>query len=274
MLQTINYGVVIPARNEEKYLEKTLSSLRNQTIKPRIIIVVDDSSRDRTAEIARRNHAYVVEIKRRSNATAVGTPYLAFVINKGLEILERMKDLDYVMISGAECLYPKDYVERIINRMRLENVVIASGIAYGEPASEFGVRGAGRIIDAKWFREIGFRYPLNHGYETWLILKALSQGRRVKVYRDVKFLLLRQTTMNVQKAYLYGKAMKALGYMALYTVGRALLLLLNGHVNEAKYLILGYFIGKAKRYNDITDFTKYIQIRNFISRFFKGLIAR
>ena len=45
-------SVVIIAYNEEEYIAKTLDSLMKQTIKPEEIIVVDNNSEDRTAEIA------------------------------------------------------------------------------------------------------------------------------------------------------------------------------------------------------------------------------
>lgn len=270
----VSYGIIIPARNEEEHIRLTLLSLKNQTLKPSIVVVIDDSSSDKTAEIARKNSAYVIEVKRKSNASATGTPYLAFVLNKGLEVLEKLNKIDYVMISGAECLYPKDYVERVINKMKEENVVIASGTAYGEPVASLSVRGAGRIIDARWFKKIGFRYPLNYGFETWLIFKALSQGYKVRVYRDVRFLLLRRTTMNIRKAYLYGKGMKALGYTTFYAIGRAFLFLAKGYFNEAKYLVLGYFAGNVEKYSDVAEYTKYIQIKNLINRFLRGLTTK
>ncbi len=45
-------SVIIPARNEEINLPHLLASLADQTIKPHEIIVIDDYSEDRTAEIA------------------------------------------------------------------------------------------------------------------------------------------------------------------------------------------------------------------------------
>jgi 4,4'-diaponeurosporenoate glycosyltransferase len=49
---TAKLSVIIPARNEEKNLPYLLGSLREQTLRPFEIIVVDDFSEDRTAEIA------------------------------------------------------------------------------------------------------------------------------------------------------------------------------------------------------------------------------
>lgn len=53
-------SVIIPARNEERNLPVLLRSLTSQPARPREIIVVDDESTDRTAEVARRFGATVV----------------------------------------------------------------------------------------------------------------------------------------------------------------------------------------------------------------------
>jgi 4,4'-diaponeurosporenoate glycosyltransferase len=53
-------SVIIPARNEEHNLPTLLRSLASQAAKPRQIIVMDDGSTDRTAEIARQLGSLVI----------------------------------------------------------------------------------------------------------------------------------------------------------------------------------------------------------------------
>jgi 4,4'-diaponeurosporenoate glycosyltransferase len=53
-------SVVIPARNEEGNLPRILESLGRQDLRPREILVVDDQSEDRTAEIAAAGGAEVL----------------------------------------------------------------------------------------------------------------------------------------------------------------------------------------------------------------------
>ncbi len=55
-------SVVIRARNEEKTIGKTLSLVVSQTIKPDEIVLVDNSSRDRTIEIAKQFGCRIVNI--------------------------------------------------------------------------------------------------------------------------------------------------------------------------------------------------------------------
>lgn len=57
-LRTVS--VVIPARNEEQNLPKLLRSLAAQSLRPHEILVVDDGSTDRTAEVARQHGARVI----------------------------------------------------------------------------------------------------------------------------------------------------------------------------------------------------------------------
>ena len=266
----VKYGVIIPARNEEAHIGRSILSLRRQVLRPLIIVVIDDSSNDKTALIAEKMGALVIKLKRKSSVSATGTPYLAYVINKGLEVVEKYS-LDYVMISGADCLYPKGYAHNLISRMKKENVILASGVVVGEYTSPLSVRGSGRMINAKWFRSIGFRYPLNYGFETWLIFKALSQGFKVKVYKDLKFISLRKTSFNKKKAYLYGKAMRALGYTPLYTLIRATYLALKYGHSIARYLVLGYLKSKVGLYEDILQCTKYIQAKNLLYKLFREI---
>lgn len=50
----LKISVVIPARNEEDVIERSVRSLLNQTVKPYEIIVVNDGSTDATREIVEK----------------------------------------------------------------------------------------------------------------------------------------------------------------------------------------------------------------------------
>ena len=56
----LSYTVVIPARNAERTLPRTLDALAHQDPAPNEVIVVDDGSTDGTAEVARKHGARVV----------------------------------------------------------------------------------------------------------------------------------------------------------------------------------------------------------------------
>jgi len=49
------FSVIIPAHNEEAYLQKTIDSIRSQTLQDYEIILVTNGCTDRTEEVARKN---------------------------------------------------------------------------------------------------------------------------------------------------------------------------------------------------------------------------
>jgi glycosyltransferase involved in cell wall biosynthesis len=255
-------GVVVKARDEEKYIERSLLSLVNQTLSP-FIVVVNDGSLDRTGEIASKYADVVVNLPRHRESW-VGRPELAKVVNAGLSVLENEK-IDFVMFSDGEAIYPQRYIEELVMRMRRYGVAIASGVAEYEVSGSFSPRGCGRVVDAEWFKTVGFRYPENYGFEAYLIYKALSQGRIVAVYSDLKFKLQRATQLFPQKVYFWGKGMRALSYSFTFVFGRFLLFLLKSPRNGFA-LLRGYFSPHVKKYDDLRKFVPNFQRRQLLNR--------
>lgn len=56
----MNITIIIPTRNEEKFLPYLINSIKEQTFKDFKIIVADANSTDKTREIARRNKCKIV----------------------------------------------------------------------------------------------------------------------------------------------------------------------------------------------------------------------
>ena len=98
------YVVVIPAKNEERNLPRTLKFLKMQTLKPQEIIVINDGSTDRTRDIAISFGCRVIDIHRRQ-FDAAGTRILPVIINVGLKLAEKMRP-DYISILGADHILP------------------------------------------------------------------------------------------------------------------------------------------------------------------------
>ncbi|HUT80586.1 MAG TPA: glycosyltransferase family A protein [Candidatus Bathyarchaeia archaeon] len=144
--------VIIPARNEEKHLPVTLKSLLNQTLKPSKIIVIDDGSTDKTTKIAQKfsdEGIYVITRKDRiGGPSLLGTPMMAIPFKIGFKFIEKQKiEYDFMMISGADCIYQSDYIEKLVNRLKEDKkLVVVSSYQYGEPINKDHTRDAGRII--------------------------------------------------------------------------------------------------------------------------------
>lgn len=90
-------SVIIPVYNGEKYLDEALQSVLNQSVEPFEILIVDDCSTDRTAEIARRYGNGIRYIRREKNGGA------AAVRNDGV----KKATGDYIAFLDADDYWDK-----------------------------------------------------------------------------------------------------------------------------------------------------------------------
>jgi len=263
----MKYAVVIPARNEERYIEKTLSALKKQTVQPIQIVVVDDGSKDNTAHIASRYADIVVRLPDRG-ASVVGTPELAKVINQGLKRVE--KDVDYILICGADHVLPENYLEAVVKKMKANSkLVIASGSVKGEPYFESHPRGSGRVVNAKFWRVVNdLLYPVVWGWEDWLCFKAMQLGYEVRSFKDVVTELQRPTRLGS----VGGKKMYALGYDWKYALGRCALTFLKSP-KAGWSMFWGWLLHKDVKRLDIADWVNHMQKKLFWKRV-KAIIKR
>jgi len=260
-------GVVVLARDEGRIIGSCLESLRKQTLRL-FLVVVNDGSLDDTGDVASRYADVVVDLPgHEENWT--GLPELAGVFNAGFDVLKE-RDIEYVLISGADGVYPSGYVEEIVRKMEAGDVVLASGVPEVERSLSLTPRGCGRVVNAEWFREVGFSYPLNYAFEGYLVYKALSQGRNIAIFPDLEFNLSRGTRLSRRKLYLWGKGMKALNYWWLYAFGRAVLAGLR-HPPNCFALLKGYTSKVSEQYEDLKEFVPSFQRKMLTKRIRKVL---
>ena len=234
-------AIVIIARNEQDKIEKTLKSIIHQTYSPYRIICIDDASTDQTPQIIKSFSQIEFFRSEKQHSSYLGKKELASIINLGLEQVKKDNSIDFVVILGADTILPNDYFSKLIEKMEKdENIVIASGIIAGE-YSEVS-RGSGRMIRTKFWKKIGSLYPVNYGFEAYLVLKAESMGYITKGYSDLVLETQRKTGSKYSAKFYkyYGMAMKSLGYTFLYSLGRSLLLMKKRPMGGL-YLISGYF---------------------------------
>ena len=113
---TLSISVVVPSFNEETRIERCLASLADQTL-PRDeyeVIVVDGGSKDRTREIA-AGYADRVFVQT--------SPKVGGARNDG--ILAAGATL--VATTDADCVLPRDWVERVRDDLLREEVVMVYG---------------------------------------------------------------------------------------------------------------------------------------------------
>jgi glycosyltransferase involved in cell wall biosynthesis len=95
-------SILIPAYNAERWISYTIQSAIAQTWPRKEIIVVDDGSRDRTAEVGRRFASKEVAVVSIPNQGAAAARNLAFGLSRG----------EYIQWLDADDLLVPDKIER------------------------------------------------------------------------------------------------------------------------------------------------------------------
>jgi len=267
-------ATIIPARNEEKFIGETLTALSNQDIDDNYIIVVNDGSEDKTKEVVNSfPNIELINIENRG-FDAHGTPILARVINQGLEKLVTEISHDYIMILGSDHILPSNYIRKIVDHMdHNRNVAICSGQIKDEKSKV--PRGSGRIVRSNFWKAIGLQYPLKFGFETYLLIKAQQLGYSIDVLNDLISVTNRPTRKSYKKeTYIsYGKSLRALGYVHLYSLGRIGLISLK-NPKGAIYMLQGYTSSGIEFYEeDFRSFLRSIQYRR-LKQYIKSFLFR
>ena len=113
-MNTMKYILITAAKNEESYIEKTIQSVLNQTIKPEKWIIVSDGSTDRTNDIVEqyKNEYKFIDLialppnKERNFSSKVNA------LNKALKKFEGM-EYDFIGNLDADVTLDKSYYEEV-----------------------------------------------------------------------------------------------------------------------------------------------------------------
>lgn len=224
---SLSIAAVSIARNEEANIKAMLTSLYAQTVHIDPIVVVNDGSTDKTAEIAQSLDCIVLDLPTHKESYT-GKPELAKILNVGLTFLRELnQEFDYVVIIGADHLLSPKYLETIIGRMEDNpRLVVASGVIDDESFDLYTPRGSGRIVNYSfWLKINSLQYPIEWGWESWLYLKAQTLGLETRCFPDIHSKVSRPTSLD--KAGMWGKAMYALGYDWKYALGRCFITFLK-----------------------------------------------
>ena len=242
----INYDVLIPARNEELMIEKTLYHVNKQSIKPNSVIVVNDNSKDRTKEIAESYGVKVIDFPYEHKNWVISGK-LGIVFSFGMEHFD--KNNSHFMILGADHILPENYIEDIIKNMKKDDVDMASGIIENEVTKS--PRGSGRIFTKKAMECLDWKYQSNFGYETYALFKIQSEGMKARVYPIItKTQRPTGTNYNKKKFYHMGFSYKALGYTSFYSIGRGLTIAKKYGLYNGLMFSIGFFSNRNVTYNE------------------------
>lgn len=220
----MNYYIVIPTYNEEKFISLTLQSIVEQTVLPSKIVVVNDGSTDKTEEIVNsfvEKYSFIAAVNKTSDAIHLPGSKVIQAFQKGLETLD--DDYDIMVKIDADLIFPSNYFETIIQHFQSdERIGMVGGFCYIEKNGEWilenltdkdHIRGALKAYRKETFKEIGGLKPAM-GWDT--VDELLCKFYNWKVVTDeslhVKHLKPTGASYNKAARYKQGEAFYSLGY--------------------------------------------------------------
>ena len=225
----MNYYIVIPAHNEEAFIALTLDSLISQTFLPKKVVIVNDNSTDKTAEIVTayaKENPFISLVNKTSSAIHLPGSKVIQAFHKGFETLD--DEYDVIVKLDADLILPNNYFETILNIFEKDATIgMAGGFAYIEKNGEWilenltdkdHIRGAFKAYRKACFQQIGNLKPAM-GWDT--VDELLSKFYGWKVVTDASLIVkhLKPTGANYNKTarYKQGEAFYTLGYGFLIT---------------------------------------------------------
>jgi glycosyltransferase involved in cell wall biosynthesis len=252
----MDYYIVIPAHNEEAFISLTLQSLILQTHLPKKVVVVNDNSTDKTAEIVlafAKNNPFISLVNKNSSAIHLPGSKVIQAFHKGFETLD--DNYDVIVKLDADLILPNNYFETIMQHFQKDSSIgMAGGFAYIEKNGEYltdkdHIRGAFKAYRKQCFKQIGNLKPAM-GWDTVDELLSKFYNWRVITDRSLIVKHLKPTGANYNKTarYKQGEAFYTLGYgFAITAIASAKLAIMK----KKPLLFIDYINGflKAKSAN-------------------------
>ena len=220
----MKYYIVIPTYNEEAFIALTLQSLISQTVLPSKIVVVNDNSTDKTAEIVQafaKENPFITLVNKTSEAMHLPGSKVIQAFQKGFETLDENYDL--IVKIDADLIFPANYFETIIEHFQSDTTIgMAGGFCYIEKNGDWilenltdkdHIRGALKAYRKETFQQIGGLKPAM-GWDT--VDELLCKFYNWKVVTDeslhVKHLKPTGANYNQAARFKQGEAFYTLGY--------------------------------------------------------------
>lgn len=162
----MDFQIIIPAHNEEAFLSQTLQSLAEQTLLPKKIVIVNDSSTDKTQEIIdlfSEKYDFIHGIFHSSEQTHSPGNKVITAFNFGMKSLDT--NFDCICKFDADLVFPTDYLEKIAKIFNGDpKIGMAGGFCYIKKSGQWTlenltnknhIRGALKAYRRTCFEEIG-----------------------------------------------------------------------------------------------------------------------
>ncbi|MCZ6703700.1 MAG: glycosyltransferase family 2 protein [Ignavibacteria bacterium] len=272
-----NYVLITPARNEEKFIRKTIESVISQTILPLKWVIVSDGSTDKTDEIVESfaNKYDFIQFLKTKNRPDRNFSSKAAAFNLGYEQLNNIQ-YDFIGNLDADITFENNYYELILKKFELnEKLGIAGGVRIDLIDEEFviikssrhSVAGAFQLFRKECFDSIGGYLPLEYGgIDAVAETTARMQGWEVFSFPEFIIQHHRMTGSSsedvLRHKFRIGIKYYMIGYHPLFPILRfGSLIFRKPYVIGSLISISGFFWATIRRYERpvTTEFVKYLK---------------
>lgn len=244
---------VTPAKDEARYLQKTIDSLVSQTVLPAEWVIVDDGSVDETADLAyaaARKYPWIRVVKRKETGPRnIGYGDTA-AFCAGLNSLST-NDYDFVFKIDADVVLGPRYFQGILDKFAANpRLGIATGDA-DEPLRgklvrtrylPFAFNGMIKCWRRTCFQEVG-GIPMGLGWDGIDCYKAMKLGWQTVTFEDedLRVIHLRPAGTSVISIYHgwanHGRGLHFMGAHPVWVLASAL-----HHLASPPYILGGLFL--------------------------------
>jgi biofilm PGA synthesis N-glycosyltransferase PgaC len=195
----MKYILITPARNEEKFIQKTLDSMVAQTLLPERWVIVDDGSTDRTAKIAEDYAARFpwIEVVIRPQHLDRNFAGKVRAFNAGLE---RVQSVPFEIVGNldADLSFEPDYLEFLMRKFSEDPKLGVAGTPFTEDGGydsakdsfegENHVAGGCQLFRRECFQDVGGYIPNAAGGIDWIaVTTARMKGWKTRSFPEKRF---------------------------------------------------------------------------------------
>jgi poly-beta-1,6-N-acetyl-D-glucosamine synthase len=186
------YVLISPARNEARFIEQTIKSVLNQTVRPLKWVIVSDGSTDGTDDLVKKyaaQHPWIelVRMPERQERHFAGK---VEAFNAGYS---KVKELKYDIIGNldADISFDPDYFEFLMGKFAENPDLGVGGTPYREGNRMYDYRlsslehvsGACQMFRRECFEAIGGYLPVRSGgVDLIAVLTARTQGWKTRTF--------------------------------------------------------------------------------------------
>jgi glycosyltransferase involved in cell wall biosynthesis len=185
---------VTPARNEAAFIELTLKSMVNQTVKPLKWVIVSDGSTDRTDEIVQK---YIpqnpwIELLRMPERKERTFAAKIYAFNAGYEKVKGL-EYDYIASMDGDISFDETYFSFLLEKLAADSSLGLVGTPFKEGDSMYDYRfvsiehvsGACQLFRRECFEQIGGYVPIKGGgVDHVAVISCRMKGWRTRTFTD------------------------------------------------------------------------------------------